>query len=233
MKFPKELIKELEKRYYKYWWRDDEELNYKEISSDLFKHLIFTILSQNTSNNNTRRAYISLKKHYSIDPFTLSKLDPKELSEVIRPGGLHNIKANRIIKVSKFIVENYGGDLRKILSFPKEEIRKKLLEIDGIGEKTADVIMISLFGQKEYFVVDTHMRRIAKRLGLVDEKASYSEIQKALKEFLPLEEDDERIWSLFWFLAKYTCNSRKPKCEECILNNICRYYKGKTIVPSS
>jgi endonuclease-3 len=93
--------------------------------------------------------------------------------------------------------------------------------------------MSSLFGQKEYFVVDTHMRRIAKRLGLVDEKASYSEIQKALKEFLPLEEDDERIWSLFWFLAKYTCNSRKPKCEECILNNICKYYKGKTIVPSS
>ncbi|MGC8937039.1 MAG: endonuclease III domain-containing protein [Candidatus Methanomethylicaceae archaeon] len=115
MKFPKELIPELERRYSSYWWKDDGELNYNEVVADPFKNLIFTILSQNTSSNNTRKAYISLKKKYQITPQILSRVDPKDLSLVIRPGGLQNIKSRRIIEVSRLIMENYGGDLRKIL----------------------------------------------------------------------------------------------------------------------
>ncbi|MEM1573125.1 MAG: hypothetical protein QXI49_00150 [Candidatus Methanomethylicaceae archaeon] len=225
MKLSKELLEEMEKRYMKYWWKDDEELNYKEIVSDPFKNLIFTILSQNTSNNNTKRAYISLKKNYSIDPFTLSKVNEKELSQVIKPGGLHNIKSKRIIEVSKYIVEKYNGDINKVLSLPKEKIREELKKMKGIGDKTADVIMSSLFGQKEYFVVDTHMMRVAKRLGLVNEKASYNEVQRALKEFLPLEIDEEKVAGLFWLFAKYTCDKRKPKCNDCLLNYMCKYYR--------
>ncbi|MCS7097743.1 MAG: hypothetical protein NZ922_02040 [Candidatus Methanomethyliaceae archaeon] len=225
MKFPMELLEELEKRYSKYWWKDNKELNYNEIVSDPFKNLIFTILSQNTANYNTKRAYIALKNRYSIDPFTLSKADSHELSQVIKPGGLHNIKSRRIIEVSKYIVEKYDGDIKKLLS--QEDVREKLKEIKGIGDKTADVIMSSLFGHKKYFVVDTHMMRVAKRLGLVNERASYSEIQKALREFLPLEINEERIAGLFWLFAKYTCDKRKPKCQDCILNYICKYYREK------
>lgn len=228
MKLPKELLEEFERRYLKYWWKDDEELNYNEIVSDPFKNLIFTILSQNTANYNTKRAYIALRNHYSIDPYTLSKANPHELSQIIKPGGLHNIKSRRIIEVSKYIVEKYNGDIKNLLSLPEEEIRKKLKEIKGVGDKTADVIMSSLFGCKKYFVVDTHMMRVAKRLGLVNEKASYSEIQRTLKEFLPLE-IDEKIAEFFWLFAKYTCNKRKPKCQECILNHMCKYYKEKYI----
>ncbi|MCX8170032.1 MAG: hypothetical protein N3D72_02965 [Candidatus Methanomethyliaceae archaeon] len=225
MKFPMELLEELERRYSKYWWKDDKELNYNEIVSDPFKNLIFTILSQNTANYNTKRAYIALKNRYSIDPLTLSKADPHELSQVIKPGGLHNIKSRRIIEVSKYIVEKYDGDIKKLLS--QEDIREKLKEIKGIGDKTADVIMSSLFGYKKYFVVDTHMMRVAKRLGLVNERASYSEIQRALREFLPLEINEEKIAGLFWLFAKYTCDKRKPKCQDCILNYICKYYREK------
>ncbi|MCX8182337.1 MAG: hypothetical protein N3D12_04395 [Candidatus Methanomethyliaceae archaeon] len=229
MKFPKELIAELERKYSGYWWKDDEELNYDEIVADPFKNLIFTILSQNTSSNNTRRAYISLKKKYHIEPNVLSRADPKELSKAIRPGGLQNIKAERIIEVSRLIVENYGGDLGKILSLPKEKVREELKKLKGVGDKTADVLMSSIFGQREYFVVDTHMMRIARRLGIVDERASYEDVQKSLKEFLPLDVGGDRLAGLFWLLAKYTCDAKKPKCLECILKDFCKYSKGQGI----
>ena len=225
MKFPEELIPELERRYSGYWWKEEEELNYNEVVADPFRNLIFTILSQNTSSNNTRRAYISLKKMYQIDPQTLSKADPKELSQVIRPGGLQNIKAERIIEVSRLIIENYGGDLRKVLSLPKEKVREELKKLRGVGDKTADVLMSSIFGQREYFVVDTHMMRIAKRLGIVNERASYEEIQRGLMDFLPLDVGGDRLAGLFWLLAKYTCDAKKPKCPECILKDLCNYSK--------
>ncbi|MGC8937038.1 MAG: endonuclease III domain-containing protein [Candidatus Methanomethylicaceae archaeon] len=60
---------------------------------------------------------------------------------------------------------------------PKERVRDELKKLNGVGDKTADVLMSSIFGQREYFVVDTHMMRIAKRLGIVDEGASYKEVQ--------------------------------------------------------
>ncbi|MEM2057940.1 MAG: endonuclease III [Thermoproteota archaeon] len=229
MKLPKDLIPELERRYSRYWWKDDEELNYNEVVADPFKNLIFTILSQNTSSNNTRRAYISLKKNYKIDPHVLSLADPKELSQVIRPGGLQNVKARRIIEVSRLIVENYGGDLERLLNLPKEKVREELKKLKGVGDKTADVLMSSIFGQREYFVVDTHMMRIAKRLGLVDEGASYEEIQRSLKEFLPLDVGGDRLAGLFWLMAKYTCDAKEPRCPECLLNDLCKYAKGRGI----
>jgi endonuclease-3 len=227
VKFPKELIPELEERYSRYWWKDDEELDYNDIVADPFKNLIFTILSQNTSSSNTRRAYVSLKRKYQINPAVLSRADPKELSQVIRTGGLQNIKAERIVQVSRLIMENYGGDLRKVLSFPKEKVREELKKLKGVGDKTADVLLSSIFGQREYFVVDTHMMRIAKRLGIVDEGASYEEVQSALKDFLPLDVGGDRLAGLFWLLAKYTCDAKKPKCQECLLKGFCRYSRGR------
>ncbi|MCQ5361797.1 MAG: endonuclease III [Candidatus Verstraetearchaeota archaeon] len=227
VKFPKELIPELEERYSRYWWKDDEELDYNDIVADPFKNLIFTILSQNTSSSNTRRAYVSLKRKYQINPAVLSRADPKELSQVIRTGGLQNIKAERIVQVSRLIMENYGGDLRKVLSFPKEKVREELKKLKGVGDKTADVLLSSIFGQREYFVVDTHMMRIAKRLGIVDEGASYEEVQSALKDFLPLDVGGDRLAGLFWLLAKYTCDAKKPKCQECLLKGLCRYSRGR------
>lgn len=96
----------------------------------------------------------------------------------------------------------------------------RLTELPGIGEKTADVLLASKYGYHEVFVIDTHMDRIAKRLGLVEENAKYAEIQEAVKKFLP---KSERVGGLFWLLAKYTCRAQRPKCYECPLNNICDY----------
>lgn len=69
---------------------------------------------------------------------------------------------------------------------PQEKLREELKKLKGVGGKTADVLISSLFGQREFFVVDTHMMRFAKRPGLVGEGSTYDEIQRALKEFMPL-----------------------------------------------
>ncbi|MEM3506421.1 MAG: endonuclease III [Candidatus Bathyarchaeia archaeon] len=224
-KFPKELIEIIEKNYRKYWWSKDQEEKFKEISKDPFKNLIFTILSQNTSSENTYKAYSSLSSKFSIDPYTLAKAKEEEICKSIKPGGLYRIKAKRIKEVSSYILEKFNGNLRKIFSFPKEVVKNILKQMPGVGDKTADVLLSSIHGYKENFVVDTHMSRIAKRLGLVSKNASYEEIQKSLKEFIPWDDIPSHKWdrfvSLFWLLAKHTCKAKSPKCKECILAKIC------------
>jgi len=100
------------------------------------------------------------------------------------------------------------------------------MELPGIGPKTADVLLASRHGYKQVFVVDTHMDRIAKRLGLVKADAKYEEIQLALKNFIPWDKG-ERVGGLFWLLAKYTCRAQNPKCSECLIIETCDYGKKK------
>ncbi len=101
------------------------------------------------------------------------------------------------------------------------------MELPGIGPKTADVLLASRHGYGQVFVVDTHMDRIAKRLGLVEPNAKYEEIQAALKNYIPWNEG-ERVDGLFWLLAKYTCRAQNPKCHECLIMDICDYGQKKT-----
>ena len=215
-------IKKLEEQYQKYWWNRKEEKEYESISREPFKLLIFTILSQNTSSTNTWRAYQELSKKFEITPKSLASAPLKEIEDAIKSGGLYRIKARRIKNVAEIIMKRYNGKMNWIYS---KDAREKLIELQGIGNKTADVIMASLKGQRQYLVIDTHMRRIAIRLGLVDENADYEEIQEALKKIFPWDEikgREDKIVSLLWLLAKHTCRARNPKCNECILNEICR-----------
>lgn len=229
-RFPRNKIGLLEKIYSKYWWSAEDEKIYREATADPFKNIVFTILSQNTSSQNTMRAYVSLAKRIDISPIVLSKSDPKEIADAIRPGGLHRVKARRLINLGKTAMERWHGDMSWIYHASKEELRRSLMQINGVGDKTADVLISSLYGQREAFVVDTHMRRIAIRLGLVEEKAGYGEIQNALKEFLPWGElDEHRLAGLFWMLARNTCTARNPKCAECILSEICDKNTGQKL----
>ncbi len=224
MQISEEMLKKLQK-YEKYWWKEDEELDYEEVKKNPFQLLIFTVLSQNTSSQNTRKAYIGLKRKFSVSPFILAKANENEVSEAIKAGGLHRIKAKRIIEISQHIVNKWNGDLSWIYKIPKEKAREELLKLPGIGDKTADVMLSSIYGQSKAFVVDTHMRRIAIRMGLVNEKASYEEIQEKLKNIFPwdkIKDREEKIVGLFWLLAKHTCSAMKPKCHECPLSSICK-----------
>jgi endonuclease-3 len=229
-KFPRDKIGLLEEKYSKYWWSSEDENLYQDAMADPFKNIVFTILSQNTTNKNTMRAYVSLVKTIDITPEVLSKSNQGKIAKALKPGGLQNLKAKRLINLGKTVMERWNGDMSWIYKVAKDELRKSLMEINGVGDKTADVMLTSLYGEREAFVVDTHMRRIAIRLGLVGEKAGYNKIQLALTDFLPWDElGEERLAGLFWLFAKYTCDARKPRCYECILNDICE----KNIVADS
>jgi endonuclease-3 len=165
-----------------------------------------------------------LSGRFTIKPEILANADVNDIKDAIRRGGLYNVKSKRIKEISRAVLKKFDGDLETILALSKEEAKKKLTKLPGIGDKTADVLLSSRHGYHEVFVVDTHMDRIAKRLGLVKENAKYSEIQEAIKRFVP---KDERTGGLFWLLAKYTCRAQNPKCAECPLIEICDYGRNR------
>ena len=216
-KLESKLIPALEEKYGPKWWPVEYP---EETSRDPFKNLIITVLSQNTSEANCLRAYNGLASRFRIQPEVLAGANEADVREAIRSGGLYNIKAKRIKELSKLVLEKFGGDLAPILALSKDEARAKFMELPGIGPKTADVLLARRHGYSQVFVVDTHMDRIAKRLGLVGPDAKYEEIQVALQNFLPWDRG-ERVGGLLWLLAKYTCRAQNPKCSECLLIDIC------------
>jgi endonuclease-3 len=224
-RFPPSLIGKLESTYSKYWWSKSEESLFRKVMSDPFKNIIFTLLSQNTSAENTRRAYLGLIRKFELAPQCLLEANEKEISEAIRPGGLQRVKARRIKEIARYVLSEYNGDLSWVYKEPKEVVREKIMKLPGVGDKTADVLISSIHGHREALVVDTHMRRMAIRLGIAEKNASYQEVQEALTNFFPWESipkrKEERIVGLFWMLAKHTCTAQRPKCEKCMLSGIC------------
>jgi len=226
MKLPDKILKEIKEKCKNYWWNEKEERRYNEIKRDLFKLLIFTILSQNTSSANTWKAYNNLEKKIGVTPYILANADIRDIENAIKPGGLYKIKARRIKEVAKEVIARWNSSLEWIRKSKEDEVRKLLLSLRGIGRKTADVIISSIHGCKNAFVVDTHMFRIAKRLGIVEEKAGYEKVSKALANLFDWENDSNAI-SYFWLLAKYICRAKKPRCKECPLRNYCKFGRDR------
>lgn len=209
----------LEEKYGRYWWPVEYQ---EETATDPFKNLIITVLSQNTSEINCVRAYKGLAAKFAIKPKVLASANINAIKNAIRNGGLYNVKSKRIKQLSKAVLQKFKGDISTILALPKEEARTKLMELPGIGKKTADVLLANKHSYAEIMVIDTHMNRIAKRIGLVRANAKYEETQNALKQFLPWQ-SGERIGGLLWLLAKYTCKAQNPKCAECPIISLCDY----------
>jgi len=219
------IIPALEDKYGPLWWPED--MYPEDSSSDPFKHIIITVLSQNTSEVNCIRAYKGLSAKFEITPEALAHANQEELKEAIRSGGLYNLKSKRIKELSKAVLEKFGGDIAPVLSLPKREAKERLMELPGIGNKTADVLLTDYYTYKEVIPIDTHYDRLAKRLGLVKQDAKYEETQNALTNFIPKEKRD-RTAGLLWLLAKHTCRVRNPKCYECPLNQLCLYERKTT-----
>lgn len=173
------------------------------------------------------RAYKGLAAKFEVKPDVLAHAKEADIREAIRSGGLYNVKAKRIKELSKAVLEKFRGDLAPILALPKKEARERFMELPGIGPKTADVLLADRHGYSQVFVVDTHMERIAKRLGVVKPDAKYEEIQVALRNFIPWNKG-ERVGGLFWLLAKYTCRAQNPRCSECPIIEICDHGKKTT-----
>ena len=199
--------------------RIGEELNEKDFY-DPFKHIIIGILSQNTSDRNSVYAYSGLKKALGeITPKRIANADGKKIREAIRSGGLYNIKAKRIIEVSRYVLREYDGNLNRILEYPTEDALKKLLEIRGIGIKTAEVFLVYV-GKRKLLPIDTNIQRVLWRLGVTSANDKYIEIQKKVRSVLSAKHY-KTSHELLIRLGRDFCWARSPKCNACIVKKLC------------
>lgn len=194
-------------------------VQYRTGSSAAFETLIWTILSQNTSDVNSNRAMETLESHFEITPEALSRAPVEELIECIRSAGLYRVKAPRIKQVSSIILNQYKGDLDSVLKRGPAEARSIMTELPGVGYKTADIVLAFVAGHPT-IPVDTHVTRVSKRLGIVRMNARYEEIRLALERLVPPSRRVRMHLSLIRF-GREVCKAPRPLCPKCLVNRIC------------
>jgi len=208
-------------------------VRYRTGSATAFETLIWTILSQNTSDVNSKRAMERLESRFDITPEVLSQTPTDELIECIRSAGLYRVKAPRIKQVSSIILDQYGGDLSSVLKRGPTEARQIMTELPGVGYKTADIVL-AFVARHPTIPVDTHVTRVSKRLGIVRKNAHYEEIRLALERLVPPNRRVRMHLSLIRF-GREICKAPRPLCPRCLVNRTCpssttRVRSGPSIV---
>lgn len=185
--------------------------------------LILTILSQHTSDVNSHRAFESLKQRFPTWEQVMDA-DPSEIAEAIRSGGLAQTKAIRIKELLLKLRDEYGNlDLDFLCDMEMDEARRLLLSLGGVGPKTAACVL--LFScDKPAFPVDTHIHRVARRLGLIPPKASAEEAHRILESVVPPEKTYPFHLNLI-IHGRRTCKAQRPRCEICPLAPLCENYQ--------
>ncbi len=197
---------------------------------DPLETLVATILSQNTTDTNSGRAYASLLARFG----TLDRVRTAPVAKIaraIRIGGLYQAKARAIKQVLRRILcERARLDLSFLADLSLEEGRAWLLASPGVGDKTAGIVLLFSLG-KPYFPVDTHVRRVAARLGVITGKGDPHREMNAL-----LPKDPALMANLHVHLVAHgrkVCHSRGPECERCVLASRCRFAQATDAWPGS
>lgn len=182
--------------------------------------LILTILSQNTTDKNAYAAFRRLRSRFSTWEELLSS-QPEEVAELIRPAGLGPTKARRLMALLEGLKrEDASLRLDFLHEWPVERAYEFLTGFSGVGLKTAACVLLFACG-KPTFPVDTHVFRVAKRLGIDNSSRTRDELQRFLEKTVP---DNER-YSLhinLIRLGRTICTARRPKCSDCFLCDLCR-----------
>jgi len=196
---------------------------YGEISwyprRDPINELVYTILSQHTSDINSERAFDQLITHF-ITIEAISNADVLEIEECIKTAGLHKIKAVRIKEVLNIINNMTGGfDLSFLAEMPLQTAKNWLKSLPGIGPKTAAIVLCFSFGMPA-MPVDTHIYRVSRRLGLIDLKTSVDKAHDLMEKIVAPDE----IFPFHMYLIKHgrkICKALKPRCNDCIVASKC------------
>jgi endonuclease-3 len=184
--------------------------------------LILTVLSQNTNDRNRDVAYMRLRGRFPSWE-AVRRAPEEEVEEAIRPGGISKIKAKRI----KAILDDLDGDeLEWMAGAPMAQSRERLVELPGIGRKTAACVLLFSYGIPDV-PVDTHVFRVGWRLGLWGEKSKLEDAHDALTA---LAEDGDDAYEIHTNLLRHgrrICTARAPHCEECPLLSLCPYGRAR------
>ncbi|MGZ6255789.1 MAG: endonuclease III domain-containing protein [Candidatus Limnocylindria bacterium] len=190
---------------------------------DAVSELVLTILSQNTADINSFRAFTALRARYAGWPEVLAA-PTDELEEVLRPGGLAPTKVRRIQRVLAEVNDATQGtwDLSFLGKWPLEEARTWLIGLPGIGRKTAAIVLLFGFGRPA-LPVDTHVHRVALRLGLIPPKTDVERAHLLLEAALQPAE----MYPFHVELIRHgrdTCRAPRPVCGLCPLTDVCPYF---------
>jgi endonuclease-3 len=172
--------------------------------------LVATMLSAQCTDKRVNAVTKSLFKKYKT-AIDYADADLGELEEDVRPTGFYRNKAKNIKNSSRLLVEKFNSQV--------PETMEELLELPGVARKTANIVLSNAYGVIEGVAVDTHVRRLSKRLGLTDNK-NPDKIERDLMEIVP-KAHWKRITDLLIFHGRNICVARKPKCSSCVLNRLC------------
>lgn len=185
--------------------------------------LVGTILSQNTSDVNSRRAYNQLLSTFGSWE-AVAAAPAEKIADSIRLGGLSNIKAKRIKLTLQQIIERQGSlDLAWLGEFPLDEAKAWLRQLPGVGAKTAGCVLLFSLGRPA-LPVDTHVFRVAKRLGLIDSRTSPEKAHELLEGLVP----PQAIYQFHLHLIEHgrrVCKAQRPHCHSCPLQKVCPSYR--------
>jgi endonuclease-3 len=172
--------------------------------------LIATILSAQCTDKRVNIVTKSLFKKYRTTE-DYANADISELEQDIRSTGFYRNKAKSIKNAGRMMVEKFDSQVPNTM--------KEILELPGVARKTANIVLSNAYGVIEGIAVDTHVRRLSKRLGLTENK-NPDKIEKDLMQIVP-KSHWKRITNLLISHGRKICKARKPKCDSCILNKIC------------
>lgn len=172
--------------------------------------LVATILSAQCTDERVNIVTENLFKKY-IKAEDYAQADLKELEQDIKSTGFYHNKAKNIKKAAGLLVEKFNSEVPSNM--------EELLELSGVARKTANIVIFNAYGVIAGVAVDTHVRRLSRRLGL-SENEDPNKIEKDLMNIVPME-CWMRITDLLIFHGRRICQAKKPKCEVCVLNKIC------------
>ena len=192
------------------WWPGDTP----------FEIMIGAILTQSTSWQNVEKAIHNLRSANALSPDSIRKLTDDNLASLIYPSGYYNAKTKKLKALAKFIGENFDDDIEAMANEPQHSIREALMKVHGIGDETADSIILYAIGLPA-FVIDTYTKRIFDRLHLSPPENRYSNYRNLFTQNLP---KNPKLFNEYHALivrhGRETCK-KTPVCERCCLLQIC------------
>lgn len=210
----KEKVKSKKERYAQIlgYFRDQmPEVNTELEFGSVFQLLVAVILSAQCTDKRINQVTPGLFSHYP-DAHSMAAAEPEDVLEYISSVSYPNAKADHLVKMARALMEKHGGEVPSDMN--------QLLDLPGVGRKTANVIQSVAFG-KSTLAVDTHVFRVAHRLGLVSkgDNTPYK-VELELTKYIPAD-DIPRAHHWLLLHGRYVCTSRKPHCDKCELSHLC------------
>lgn len=196
-------------------------------AQDDFEVIVGAILTQSVSWKNVEKAIANLRALGLLHPLALTEATPEVLEEAVRPTRYYRQKAERLRVFCHYLRDRHNGDLSSLFSLETQDLRAELLALKGIGQETADSIILYA-ARKPIFVVDAYTRRIFHRLQIFPADISYDDMQGFFMRNLP---PDLYLYNEFHALidglGNTRCSNRKPRCEGCPLLELCGFPSGE------